>query len=102
MNLTRWNDATEGQLTEKALRAKLERLGYSVTRYVYPPGTVFPDHSHGADKMDAVLSGRFRIVLAGHEMVLEAGDMVAVPAGAVHSAQVIGNEPVVSLDGVKM
>ncbi|HJR76204.1 MAG TPA: cupin domain-containing protein, partial [Nitrospiraceae bacterium] len=62
----------------------------------------FPDHSHGADKMDAVLSGRFRIVLAGHEMVLEAGDMVAVPAGAVHSAQVIGNEPVVNLDGLKM
>jgi quercetin dioxygenase-like cupin family protein len=98
---TRWQPDIDGLLTEAALRLKLERLGYSVTRYVYPPGTFFPDHSHGADKMDAVLSGRFRIVMEGHETVLGAGDTVAVPAGAVHSAEVIGDEPVVSLDGVK-
>ena len=102
VNLIRWNEPTDGRLTEKALRRKLERLGCSVTRYVYPPGTVFPDHSHGMDKMDAVLSGRFRIIMEGREIVLEAGDMVAVPAGVVHSADVIGTEPVVSLDGVKM
>jgi quercetin dioxygenase-like cupin family protein len=54
------------------------------------------------DKMDAVLSGRFRIIMEGREIVLKAGDMVAVPAGVVHSADVIGTEPVVSLDGVKM
>jgi quercetin dioxygenase-like cupin family protein len=102
VNLIRWNEPTDGRLTEKALRRKLERLGGSVTRYVYPPGTVFPDHSHGMDKMDAVLSGRFRIIMEGREIVLEAGDMVAVPAGVVHSADVIGTEPVVSLDGVKM
>ena len=102
MNPTRWNQATEGRLTEKALRRKLELLGYSVTQYVYPPGTLFPDHSHGIDKMDAVLSGRFRIVMEGREIVLEAGDMVAVPAGVVHSAGVIGDDPVVSLDGTKI
>ncbi|HEX2055045.1 MAG TPA: cupin domain-containing protein [Nitrospiraceae bacterium] len=88
-------------MTEAALRQKLERLGYSVTRYVYPPGTFFPDHSHGDDKMDAVLSGRFRLVIEGREIMLEAGDMVPVPAGVVHSALVIGDEPVMSLDGVR-
>jgi quercetin dioxygenase-like cupin family protein len=54
------------------------------------------------DKMDAVLSGRFRIIMEGREIMLDAGDMVAVPAGAVHSAEVIGDDPVVSLDGVKI
>lgn len=101
MTLIRWNQATEGPLTEETLRRKLERSGYSATRYVYPPSTVFPDHSHGMDKMDAVLSGRLRIVIEGREIVLEAGDMVAVPAGVVHSAETVGDEPVVSLDGVK-
>ena len=96
-----WQLEIDGQLSERALGAKLERLGYSFTRYVYPPGTYFPDHSHGVDKMDAVVSGRFRMVLEGREVVLEAGDMLAVPAGLVHSAEVVGDEPVTSLDGVR-
>ncbi len=102
MSCSHWNPTVDGPLTEAALRAKLERLGYSVTRYIYPPGTYFSDHSHSMDKMDAVVSGRFRMVMDGRETVLEAGDMLAVPAGVVHSAEVMGNEPVVSLDGVKM
>ena len=35
---------------------------------------------------------------AGEVFLLEAGDMIAVPAGTVHNAKVIGSEPVVSLD----
>jgi mannose-6-phosphate isomerase-like protein (cupin superfamily) len=101
MKPIRWQLERDGRLTEPALRAKLKRLGYSVTRYVYPPGTYFPDHSHGVDKMDAVVSGRLRMVLEGREVVLEAGDMLAVPAGLVHSAEVVGVEPVTSLDGVR-
>jgi quercetin dioxygenase-like cupin family protein len=99
LHIERWNDARDGPLGEAGLRAKLERLGYEVTRYVYRPGTRFPEHSHGTDKMDAVVSGRFRITIEGHPVVLEAGDAVAVPRGVVHSAEVVGVEPVVSLDG---
>jgi quercetin dioxygenase-like cupin family protein len=102
VSLLRWHPSLDGRLTEAALRSKLERLGYSVTRYVYPPGTYFPDHSHSIDKMDAVVSGRFRMVMEGLEVILEAGDMLAVPAGIIHSAEVIGDEPVASLDGVRL
>ena len=45
---------------------KLESLGYRVAKYVYEPGTVFPDHKHEVDKIDAVISGRFRLVVRGH------------------------------------
>ncbi len=34
-------------------------------------------------------------------MVLEAGDMVAVPKGTADSATVVGNESVISLDAVR-
>ena len=88
-------------LSEAALRRKLEARGYSVSRYTYPPGTCFPDHSHGVDKIDAVLAGRFRMTMGELDVVLEAGDCLAVPRGAVHSARVVGNESVVSLDAVK-
>jgi quercetin dioxygenase-like cupin family protein len=84
------------------MRRKLESLGYRVTCYIYPPGSVFPRHQHAADKVDGVVSGRFRISMGGEEHVLEAGDWIAVPRGALHSAEVVGEEPVVSLDAIAL
>ncbi len=96
----RWDRERDGKPTEAALRRRLEGRGYRASRYVYPPGTVFPDHTHAVDKIDAVVSGRFRLTVEGEEFILEAGDALAVPRGVVHRAEVVGDEPVVSLDAV--
>jgi quercetin dioxygenase-like cupin family protein len=96
-----WDAGRDGPLTEAALRAAIQARGFSVTRYTYPPGTVFPPHSHGEDKIDGVLSGRFRMTFQGRSVVLEAGDRLYVPAGMVHAAEVVGDAPVVSLDAVR-
>jgi quercetin dioxygenase-like cupin family protein len=101
MSVEKWNPDQDGPLSEKALRQKLGQRGYRVTRYVYPPGTIFPEHTHSIDKIDGVLSGRFRMILEGQGVILEAGDCLAVPRGAVHSAEVLGDEPVVSLDAIR-
>lgn len=97
-----WDTKQDGTLSEQTLRAKLEARGYQVTRYVYPPGTVFPPHRHGVDKIDAVLSGRFKMRMQGKAVVLKAGDFLAVPRGISHSAEVVGDQPVVSLDAVRI
>ena len=97
----RWDEKRDGPLNEAALRDKLEARGYDVSRYIYSPGTRFPDHTHDVDKIDAVLSGRFRMTMYGREVVLEAGDCLVVPRGARHSAEVMGSEAVVSLDAVR-
>lgn len=96
-----WDEALDGPLTEAALGRKLAAMGYRVAVYAYPPGTRFPPHTHAVDKVDAVLSGRLRITLGEAAVVLEAGDWVEVPAGAVHTAEVVGEDPVVSLDAVR-
>ncbi|MGD8577649.1 MAG: cupin domain-containing protein [Thiohalophilus sp.] len=101
IELQHWNEREDGPLSETAMIDKLERRGYYVNRYVYPPGTIFPPHTHEVDKIDGVLSGRFRLEMKGRSVVLEAGDCLAVPRGVVHSAEVVGDEPVVSLDAVK-
>jgi len=102
VQVRRWNAAIDGLLTEAALRAKLEALGYAVARYVYAPGTRFPDHVHDVDKIDAVVTGQFRIVIGGHTAALGPGDWVEVPRGRRHNATVVGNAPVVSLDAIKL
>ena len=101
MSVEHWDPEVDGELTEDLLRHKLAGRGYGVNRYVYPPGTYFPDHQHDVDKIDAVLSGRFRMTMNGQSFILESGDCLAVPRGTVHSAEVVGNELVVSLDAVK-
>lgn len=97
----RWDSSTDGELSEKALRDRLEAQGYSVSRYVYAPGTHFPEHIHGVDKIDAVLSGQFELVVNGTSHVLGPGDWIAVPRGVPHTATVVGHTPVVSLDAVR-
>jgi len=97
----RWSAETDGDLSEQALRRKLEGMGYDVQRYDYPPGLWFARHVHEVDKIDAVLSGRFRISFPEGTVVLAAGDAVEVPAGIPHSAEVVGEEKVVSLDAVR-
>lgn len=101
MAVHRWNSTLDGDFSEAALRTKLEAQGYRVARHTYEPGTVFPDHKHGVDKVDAVVSGRFRLIIGGHVAMLGPGEWVDVPSGAIHSAAVVGSEPVVSLDAVK-
>ena len=102
LHVEHWQTEADGELTEAAMRSKLHSQGYHVTRYTYPPGTYFPDHAHEVDKIDAVLSGRFRMVMNGKSIILEAGDTLIVPKGTVHSAEVVGHDPVVSLDAVKL
>ena len=101
MGVRHWNETIDGPFSEAALRRKLETAGYMVARYTYPPGTAFPDHVHEIDKIDAVVAGRFRMVVAGHLTMLGPGDWIEVARGVRHSATVIGDEDVVSLDAVR-
>lgn len=102
MQVEHWDESRDGVLSEENMRAKLEVRGFRASRYVYPPGTFFPEHEHAVDKIDGVLAGRFRMTMGGQEAVLGPGDCLAVPRGAVHSAETVGSEPVISLDAVKI
>jgi quercetin dioxygenase-like cupin family protein len=97
----RWNTDVDGELSLKSFAEKLDALGFSAHRYVYPPGTYFGPHTHDVDKIDAVLEGEFLIKTSDGDALLRAGDWLEVPRGLVHSAEVVGSRPVVSLDAIK-
>ncbi|MCZ6648506.1 MAG: cupin domain-containing protein [Thaumarchaeota archaeon] len=101
MEIEKW-DNSWGELTESKMRERLTKEGYTVLRYTYQPGTVFADHSHPVDKKDTVLTGTFRMRAFGKEFMLEAGDMLLVRANTIHSAEVVGDQPVVSLDATRL
>lgn len=102
MDVSRWSERHDEEAPDaEELRAELEERGYTVSRHVYRPGTYFDEHSHAHDKIDAVVSGRFRMTAGGEEAVLEAGDWAEISAGTTHTAKVVGDEPVVSLDATR-
>jgi quercetin dioxygenase-like cupin family protein len=101
LELIRWDESRQGPLTAQSMKNFLQDKGYSVNQYHYPPGTCFPAHTHDVDKIDGVLSGRFKMTMYGQSINLQAGDMLIVPRGTVHSAEVIGNDAVLSLDAIK-
>lgn len=83
------------------MRQRLEAEGYHISKYHYPPGTYFPPHTHPVNKKDTVLQGRLKIGWEGGAVVLGPGDMIEIPAGFSHSAEVVGAAAVVSLDATK-
>lgn len=101
LRVEKWDSERDGPINEKSMRDKLKSQGYSCTRYTFPPGTDFPDHTHSVSKKDSIISGQFRFAMYGKEVVLKPGDMVVVPAGVVHNASVVGNESVVFFDATK-
>ena len=101
LEIMHWNSKEDGALSASSMQKKLEKMGYSVNQYIYPPGTYFPEHNHQMDKIDGVLSGKFKMTMHNQSLVLEAGDMLVVPKGIMHSAAVVGNESVVSLDAIR-
>lgn len=98
--MEKWDPVTEGKPTEAAIRQKMNKLGcINMDRYVYPIGCYFSEHSHSWDKLDSVVSGRLRIVMESVTYDLGPGDMLHIPRGALHTAEVIGAESCISFDG---
>ena len=56
------------------------------------PGVAFGDHTHPGEEIIYVLEGALEYQVDGKPPVtLKAGDVLFIPAGAVHSARNVGN-----------
>ncbi|GMH36277.1 hypothetical protein BSKO_04145 [Bryopsis sp. KO-2023] len=102
MKVEKWDVPKNGPASRSNIVSKLRKEGYQTMCYTFHPGTIFPDHSHGCDKKDSIISGKFLFRMDGETVVLEPGDMVEVPAGVTHYAEVVGDDPVEFVDASKV
>ncbi len=101
IRLERWDVKSEGSFSQEGVIRKLSIWGYKSKKHVYPTGTHLPDEAVEYDRIDAVLAGHFKVTLEGEELILRAGDCLFIPRGTPRSAEVIGNQPVMCLEGYK-
>src|SRR3954447_5898155 len=100
MRIDRWDPRRDGPVTEAALRHKVETIGYEVSKYAWPAGTVVPPQTQDRERVDAVLTGIVRVTLDGESAILIAGDMVYVPRGSVRRVEVVGSATAQCLDAL--
>merc|ERR1712062_106088 len=101
IHVEKWDKGIDGEINEHNMENKLKKQGYKFTKYTFPPGCDFPDHTHDVSKKDAITSGKFRFSMHGQTVVMEPGDMVEVPKNTVHNAGVVGNSRVTFYDSTK-
>ncbi|MGH8611206.1 MAG: diguanylate cyclase domain-containing protein [Gammaproteobacteria bacterium] len=94
-----WSTATDGLLTELALRQKLLLWGFEGGWDTYAPQTRLPDQNDRRERVRAILSGHLRVTVEGQWLDLKPGDALFIPAGTNSSFEVIGQEPVVCYAG---
>jgi|SRR5688572_6790328 quercetin dioxygenase-like cupin family protein len=85
----------QGIQRKDVLRKELSVPGREVIQVLvdFAAGTSFPRHSHPGEEVAYVIEGKLEYRLDGRPpVVLEAGDALFIPAGAVHAVTNLGSE----------
>ncbi|HBG92937.1 MAG: hypothetical protein A2X54_09290 [Nitrospirae bacterium GWF2_44_13] len=88
------------QLKPSVPGAKMWAVGLEkamLTFFELEPNTVFPEHLHEAEQITLVLEGELTFTYGAETVTLKAGDVIAIPSNAVHSA-FTGNTPCKAVD----
>src|SRR6476646_2969698 len=70
-------------------RADLTALPAQVGSIHFPAGTILPPTTHEQDEISFIHSGVLRATSGGTAATLRAGDVSFIPAGELHSAEVV-------------
>jgi quercetin dioxygenase-like cupin family protein len=99
MKIARWQGPEAPD--EASLRRRLEADGYSVYAWTDHRGATYAPHTHADDQTHCIVRGALALTVGGQEYVLRPGDRDWLPAGTLHAARVVGDEPVTYLIGAK-
>ena len=73
---------------EKAVVAQdWSNRGYSCEWFVDPPGREWNDFVHGCNELVTVVEGRLEMTVGRKSYMLQPGDEVCIPKGALHSVK---------------
>jgi quercetin dioxygenase-like cupin family protein len=89
MELRRWHSEPIEQLSESIGRQMLHTATMTVARVYLAAGAVVPRHQHENEQVANVISGRLRFVIGEDELVVGAGESVALPANVPHEVTVL-------------
>jgi diguanylate cyclase (GGDEF)-like protein len=101
LKLERWNQPSDGPLSEQSMTQKLLVWGYDTVKDILRPGEKPREHVSEDDTVIAILAGELLIDVEGHTMAIKAGDTIFIPHGIAILLQASGDKPVVKFTATK-
>ena len=91
-----WREMENERISDLISRQIVHGENATVGRLVLGRGAVVPRHFHVSEQYSVILSGALRFVFDDREMIVNAGEILAIPANVPHSA--VALEDTVDLD----
>ncbi len=91
-----WRNVPKEAVLAGVTRQRYSGASFTVVRYTYQPGSVFPVHSHPEEQLTIVHSGEIEFDVGGERVLLKEDSFAVIPGGVPHGARVLGDTPVIS------
>src|SRR5688572_10094983 len=89
-----WDDVEEEIVLPGIVRQIVHGERQTMVRYVYEPGSIFPEHAHPEEQVTLVISGTIAFEIENTRLVLGPGQVAVIPSNVPHGASVIGPDRV--------
>ncbi len=89
MQLHRWDEIAEEEITPLLTRRFISGEKMTVARFFLKKGCVVASHSHHNEQMSTILSGALKFIIHDREVIVRAGETLQIPANTPHSAEAI-------------
>jgi quercetin dioxygenase-like cupin family protein len=87
-----WNRFEEAALDVNVRRRLFTEDRAMVVHCDFAPGTVVPTHLHSVEQTTTCLVGHVQVTFDDHTVALEPGSVLQIPAYALHSLRVLGDD----------
>ncbi len=93
--ITSWDEFPTVEYVKGVHRQTVSGEKVMMTRIVYRDGVVIPEHSHEAEQIMLLVSGRLWAKVADEEKEVGPGDLLIIPSNWIHAFRQLGDEDVV-------
>lgn len=97
MRLYKWDEIEKEQLNPRMARQVIHGQKMTVARIELSKGAVVPEHRHVNEQITLLERGRLRFHIDGREVVLEAGQTLALEPDVPHGVEALEDSAAIDL-----
>lgn len=97
MDLYDWNSMPAEQLNPLIVRRAVHTESMTIARLLISKDAVVPEHSHVNEQVATVERGSLRFLIEGKELILGAGQSLAIPSNVPHAVVALEDTVVVDI-----
>lgn len=86
-----WDDIAPEKVTEMMSRKIVTGERSLIAQVYLKKGALVPMHAHPSEQLTYVLQGSLRMMVAGEESIVRAGEIIHIPSDVSHQAEALAD-----------